>query len=88
MLLLHHNAGAISVVDSSGNTALHWAALNGHDSVSCLLGRIHKFIEKVHYKKFKSSRVKLPLIKTSDNRMSFTNMLNEYKIVKNQYTTK
>ena len=37
MLLLHHNASSIGVVDSSGNTALHWAALNGHESVCRLL---------------------------------------------------
>jgi len=37
IFLLHHNASSIGVVDRSGNTALHWAALNGHDSV----GRIH-----------------------------------------------
>jgi len=34
-----------------------------------------------------SSQVKLPLIETSDNCASFTR-LNEYKIVKNQYTIK
>jgi len=36
----------------------------------------------------KSSQVKLPLVKTSDNRTSFTNTMNENKIVKNQYTIK
>jgi len=36
----------------------------------------------------KSSRVKLPLIKTGDNRTSFKNTMNENKIVKNQYTIK
>ena len=45
VLLLHHDASAISVVDSGGNTALHWASLNGHESVSCMLSRVHKFIE-------------------------------------------
>jgi len=31
---------------------------------------------------YKSSQVKLPLLKTSDNRTSFTNTMNENKIVK------
>jgi len=35
-----------------------------------------------------SSQVKLPLIKTSDNRMRFTSTVNENKVVKNQYTKK
>jgi len=36
VLLIHHNASSIEVVDNSGNTALHWASVNGHDSVSNL----------------------------------------------------
>jgi len=36
----------------------------------------------------KSSQVKWPLIKTSDNRTSFTSTMNENKIVTNQYTVK
>jgi len=65
VLLLHHNAGAISVVDSNGNTALHWAALNGHDSVSFLLSCIHKsllkkFITRNFGKHYKPSASYMP----------------------------